>query len=852
MRTIRKVFVYLVLFLLFVVISLVILGYLAQDKLVAYTLKKIEQEINVNVKVQDFKVSMLRDFPNASIILNNVEITEGSLIVPKELEPGLLKLEEVRLSIGMLGVFRQHYDLKELTLKNGWINLFFDNSGKGNYEVFSKKEGGTSDWLLSIDKFKLENVAVSYIDPITGWTFKGVVSDASLVGRFSTDRVLLALKSKLRIASLKQGALYYLKDQTTSVDLMLLIDSSTINFESKRVKLGKADVAINGSFGRDIGAPINLFVRGENLEVSTLVSILSQYSVAIPPETKTRGDIAFRFNLKGHNKVDKPFSLNLSFNTSALTVHLPGYPSFLLQNLTGTFDNGSSKRPEMAEVIISNFTFKTGNSNTSGSIRLKNINAPLYHFVLNNDLDVNDIIAWGVELPIESGLLVGSFEVIGILSNTENITLSDFSKSKYSADISFNKVNFSKNYLNGQLNEVSGSLTLLNRDITKANLKGKLHGSVFEGELRAVNAAALLFHDGKATINASLTIDSLNTSMFFASEASENNHSDVSTFDFISSISSDVFIDKFVDKKLVCQPFSANVYYKDRQLLSNSFFARTCDGIVTGTFGLSDGIDSSQEIQVNLTADGLDITKLFQSFDDFNQQTVKSSSISGRLDGLFQLSALYAGGEVNMNSVKAIGDLKLSNGRLVDVEQLKGLSKFISVDELSDIRFETLENRISIENGSIIVPRMSISSSALNLSLSGVHSFAGNYEYRFELLLSELLSKKAKRSKPENHEFGEVDSDGSLKLYIKIVGDESDFKVSYDGKAAREAFREQLRSERQSIKEIFREEFSFLRGREQKQEVDSIPQTPPKNTDSKDIKKNSGKQTKFTIEWDDE
>jgi len=128
--------------------------------------------------------------------------------------------------------------------------------------------------------------------------------------------------------------------------------------------------------------------------------------------------------------------------------------------------------------------------------------------------------------------------------------------------------------------------------------------------------------------------------------------------------------------------------------------------------------------------------------------------------------------------------------------------------------------------------------------------------YRFQLLLSDVLYSKASSKKPENNSFGEVEDDGTgkTKLYLKLEGDLNSHKVSYDRATARNAFKENLKQERQSLKNILLDEFKFLR-REKidtsavNEQVNPLLPVKKKGKDSVVMKKDN---PKYVIEWDDE
>jgi len=63
------------------------------------------------------------------------------------------------------------------------------------------------------------------------------------------------------------------------------------------------------------------------------------------------------------------------------------------------------------------------------------------------------------------------------------------------------------------------------------------------------------------------------------------------------------------------------------------------------------------------------------------------------------------------------------------------------------VKFATLKNQIEIKDKVISFPAMDIKSSAINIQASGTHTFDNVINYRLRILLSELLSKKARKAK---------------------------------------------------------------------------------------------------------
>jgi hypothetical protein len=166
-----------------------------------------------------------------------------------------------------------------------------------------------------------------------------------------------------------------------------------------------------------------------------------------------------------------------------------------------------------------------------------------------------------------------------------------------------------------------------------------------------------------------------------------------------------------------------------------------------------------------------------------------------------------------VKNITAEGKYLIKDGALIDFEPVRALSRFIEITELENISFEELENDFFIRNNFLYMPQMDVKSSAADLSINGKHSFDNDYEYHVKIQLSEILSKKIIKPKPNTTEFGAIQDDGlgrtSLLLKVENIGER--VKVSYDIKAAGNKIKKDIKAERQTLKKILNEEYGWFR-----------------------------------------
>jgi hypothetical protein len=157
---------------------------------------------------------------------------------------------------------------------------------------------------------------------------------------------------------------------------------------------------------------------------------------------------------------------------------------------------------------------------------------------------------------------------------------------------------------------------------------------------------------------------------------------------------------------------------------------------------------------------------------------------------------------------------------------------------------------------------MDINSSAMDLTISGFHTFNGEYRYNMNLLLSEILSRKAK---PKVQQYGYIEDDGvgNTRLYLLMKGDTANSTIEYDKQEVKAKIRNDIQKEKNDLKRMFNEEFGLFR----KDSLSSPQKDEPardefkinweetnadslKNKEKPNRKKRKDKKSKFIIEWD--
>jgi len=270
-------------------------------------------------------------------------------------------------------------------------------------------------------------------------------------------------------------------------------------------------------------------------------------------------------------------------------------------------------------------------------------------------------------------------------------------------------------------------------------------------------------------------------------------------------------------------------------------------------------VDGSQNGKLLISCEAkikdVNIKELFYEFDNFGQNYMKDENLNGKVTADVQFASVWSSDLVpETDKIYSKADIKIANGELLNYAPMKGLSKFLKVSDLNDVKFATLHDQIEIKNKTIYFPAMEIKSSAIDIIASGEHNFDNTINYRIKLLLSDLLAKKAKKAKKENEEFGIVEDDGLGKtsIYILVTGTVDNPVYKYDSKGLKAKIVTSFISEKQNLKTILNNEFGWFKKDtsvvNNKKEIKE--KVKPKDKEKENLKKQE--EGKFIIEWEED
>jgi len=240
----------------------------------------------------------------------------------------------------------------------------------------------------------------------------------------------------------------------------------------------------------------------------------------------------------------------------------------------------------------------------------------------------------------------------------------------------------------------------------------------------------------------------------------------------------DIAFDQFSWNKATCKDLKGEILAKENQI-EFTLGGVLCEGKVE-TKGTVTGMNQRPVSHASWKVTGIEMKKLLESFSNFDQTFITSENLEGKTN-IWATSVLPFDEKWNLLTKQVVvkSALEIKDGRLRGMKTLEDFSDYVHLTDLQDIRFSQLRNYMKIENGIVRLPVMFIQSTAMNLSISGEHSFDQDILYHLKLNAGQVAGNKLKKN-DSGKILNPARKSGWINMYFVLSGTTSNVKYQQD------------------------------------------------------------------------
>ncbi|MGF1584679.1 MAG: AsmA-like C-terminal region-containing protein [Bacteroidales bacterium] len=814
---------YSVLIILAITLAGILIAWYYQDRVKELMVVEVNRHIRTEVGVRDISFSVLRKFPQAS-----VEFKEVVIKVPVDFEytgmqhPGsdtLFTAESVFLQFKIGDLIRKKYRLTRLHAVNGVLNMAVNSHEEENYRFWRSSGTGNSDFNMDLQDLRITNYRISYINSIKRILIDTDIKRIEMKGNFNQESTLISGSLQGVSREFRHENMVFSGNREISIKAAANKSGSSFEIEHGTINISGVQLAVQGKYDTGDSGNIDLELRGRNIDIASAIAILGKEYQDNFESFRLSGMIQFEASLKGqYSKTHSPAINAIIYAENGEITRKETGMKFSGISLTGNFTNGNNRNLQSSKIVFSNITssFGKGNINVEGSI--SNLSLPVIDIKVNGTFSLEEIAQFYKPDNILQigGNITTSFSAKGSLQKPLKWEIAELNKMEITGDLEIEsgllQISGSKHVASG-----IGGLLHFGRTLRSENLSFNIGSDHFSINGRIENGLPwLLGNDQVMRINGNLFSQNLDIDNYINPTTGNHSRPEGSEhliFPAHLELNLDFLIDDLRFRKFLSKKFKGKLSYKPRMMVLNEVEFNSMDGMVSGNGVIAQKLNGEFMLQSQLQMQNVDMQKMFLAFNNFGQKFIHGEHLRGSLKGNLSLISEWTP-DLVLKRERIIADSKveISNGELIAFEPMLGLARFISVSELNHIKFSTLKNEIFIRDQMVTIPQMDINSSAFNIAGSGTHHFDGNFDYRIKVLLSDVLYGKARTAKPENNKFGIVEDDGlgRTSLYLLVSGTTADYRVSYDHRTLRDVLKENIASERNTIRQLLNKEFGWF------------------------------------------
>ena len=804
MKIFKRILKYLLLLILIVFLTGFIFTFFFGEKVERIILERINSKLKTGIEISDIEFSLYKNFPYASVQLNDVLILESF----ENSNDTLLFAKQAFVKLNILDIISQKYNVRSIIFESGNINVKYDKDGIGNFNIF--RDSTKSKNKLEINRIEIKNSDFTYNNSKTDFSSNNKLSDIEINLTINEDNTEVNIGGDLFSQELINKKHNYLDQKQLNIHVHFQIQNNSLHGNANIII---EDVEFSISEMNYTENEYDLKIIAENQELSSIIKILPERF----EETILNFELAGNFNFESKIIKEKQNinpSINLSYTLkNGEFNHLSAPFNLKNANCNGQITNGNDNNFEDSRFTILNLKSKKKDGFFNGNFIVTNFNNYQLEANLNSSWEVSELNDLMSDSPFNNlkGRVNGNLIYNGELSFDKKMK-EYFVNSTYSSDLILENIEFKYKESPLLFSVGDANCKLENNNIIVANSSNKISDSdlFFKGEIK--NLIPYLFElENAIDIRGTLSSDFINfEELFTIKDLNGSNNSIQSGTVLPNWISTNINfnIANFNYDNFNSTDFKGIINYNNKKLKlkGSKFVMNTLDGKASGEFTYSENKIHDLVLKSKFNLEKINIKASFKSFNNFGQTFIADKNINGIGTATINIRSMWDN-DYNFysKSLQMTSQIKIENGELNDFEPLYNLSDYVSLEELKDVKFATLENTIRIKNENIIIPEMEIKSTALTVHVSGTHSFENYMDYKIELLLSDILSKKLKKNNSnKNLDLSNLEHDhsGKTTVHLKMKGDVDDPKISFNSLQLKEDIIKEIKNETLEIIDI--------------------------------------------------
>ena len=818
--------------------------YIFQDRICNMVLTELGKEFREPVYFSTVDLTFWSTFPNLSINVNDVKIHDA--YETKQSKAILLKSERIRLVFNPIDLWRENYHIKVIEIGKGEINVRTAKNGEVNYLILNpSNDTSTATYEVKVSSVHTKNFKVNYLNRQNRQEYCSTLNDMEFSGDFDQKEFTLNAKGGMQLERVQSGSMTLLKHKPVSIDLKLTVDSEqgTFLLPASQINVAHIPFTAGGYYGVD---SMRFEVKADQLSLTDFVNNLSLDDAEKEiNQYKGSGEVKFDLVVAGSTIGNNPPTIDCAFSIKDGHLIEPIKHTHIKNlKVNGEYiSNGDLKNDRLA---LNQLSFKTAAGPFTGNLEITNFDNPSVVGKAKGSIDLS------IANRLIRNDIIERMDGIAKINSEFSLTINEnVNVKRVQGALSLYNVWFKAKQDHRTFENINGRFTLNGSKLSIDGATLAVNQSDLEMNGSFENIFNYMANKGNLGVNCTINSHQIIVEDLGKTTKEEKRESKGKSFVLPNNINGEIRLDasSITYEKHKFEQVTGPILISGRNLSFPSLHLKNAGSDIAGSLTIEENNPERFEISTNLRSDNIFFNTLFKEWDNFDQEVINANQISGRaqVEVSFYAPFNLIGG-IDLNAMEVNAHMKVFNGHLKNVQSLEDIANSLRTNagklligkknldvfqaKLKDVGFSTLENTLQIRGGVITIPNMHISSSAMELDLSGTHTFENMIDYRMKFDFRDLLGED------RDSEFGTViDDNTGLKVFLRMYGNIDNPTIEWDKTGRKQDLKDQIVHEKETVKSMLKSEFGLFK-------KDSTVQDYKPKTESKEVVKLNFKDSK--------
>ncbi len=730
--------------LLLLVISAFAIPYFFKDQIKAKILTSINEKVDAKVAFADADLSLFRNFPNASVLIEKLSIINKA---PFEGDT-LVAFDELNLKMSIKELFKgdnEPISIDGISSKNGLINIIFNKDGIGNYDIALKDKNNIEDekskpLSLKIKDYSVENFKFKYYDEKS--KIKMVLDSINHegTGDFASSKLDLATKSTAKV-SLDMDKVNYMKNVGISLDAVLGIDldKSKYTFKENKAKINELPLEFNGFIQLvDAGQQYDLTFKTPTTSFKNFLGLIpAQYSSNLK-EVNTNGDFTVAGFAKGLYSETSVPKFNVKIASNNASFQYPNLPKSVKNIIIDTKIINETGVMNDTYVNLDKLSFQIDQDIFNAKANIKNISEnALVNAALKGTINLTNLTkAYPIKLvkPL-TGILKAD---VTTAFDMQSVEKSDYTRIRNAGTIDLTGFNYTDE--DGKTMKISRAFVSF--DPSRVNLK-QFNATTGKTDLAVTgvleNFYGFVFKNQELKGNFNLNSNQMAVSDFMTSKTDAKKQTKANEAMKIPAFLNCTLTanaNTVLYDNLVLKNVSGKVIIKDQKATLENGKTNIFGGLITFNGEVSTK-EKISKFNMDLELNGVDIAQTFTQLDMMKKIAPIAGVINGKLNSKIKVSG-------NLNDKEMTPDLKSITGDLMgqllsttvnssNSTLLTALDNKLGFVDLKKLNLNDLKAALTFKDGKVNVKPFDIKYQDIKATIGGSHGFDQLMNYNVKL-----------------------------------------------------------------------------------------------------------------------